>query len=303
MDSITTACSQLEKSDASLTLLNLNCEYIGATGAQRLARSCSACQVTSRAHPHPHSPMVALWLENNEIHANGAEAVSHIIEASPSLRYLYVSHNMVNNSGIVKISQAASRQLEVFHIGDNEIGPAGARVVADVLLDENSTIRNLVLESNHLEDQGAIVIADGLKRNMNVLSLDLRYNRIGQAGLDALLEVLKSDNKTLQFLFLEEDHNDNCTRRPSRRQGNKHKRLAATESGLSCSCERCQTMEQINYFLALNRAGRHTFANPLLPTNLWPRIISRVSESDPSLIYTMLATYKPELSKLPARKQ
>lgn len=299
MANISKACSQLERSDATLTLLNLNCECIGSNGAQKLAKSCRSCHITSRKMPNRHSPLVALWLENNFIYAKGAEAISQVLEASPSLKYLYMSRNSINNSGVAELFPAASRQLEVFHIGDNKIGPEGARAIAGVLLDESSTVSTLVLDSNHVRDQGAAAIAECLRQNTSLVALDLRYNRIGKEGMAAFLEVLKRDNKTLQSLLLEEDHYDeNCTRSPPRRRGNKSPRLMIPEKG-QCSCELCQMRGEINYYLALNRAGRHSFADPYMPATLWPRIMARASEADPSLMYTMLAYYKPELSTRP----
>lgn len=293
MDNISKACSQLERNDATLTLLNLNCESIGTNGAQKLAKSCRSCPTTKEFNQC--SPLVALWLESNDIYTNGADAISQIVEAAPALRYLYMSHNSVNNSGIAKLFPAASRQLRVFHIGDNEISLEGAREIADRLCDTSTTISTLVLESNHLRDEGAIAIAAGLVRNTSLVTLDLRYNRIGEEGLQAFLTVLKHDNKTIESILLEEDkYDENCSRRHSRRRGNKSPRLVISDAG-QCSCEVCHMRKEIDYYLSLNRAGRHTFAKPSMPLSLWPRIMARVSSGDPSLIFTMLAKYKPEL--------
>jgi hypothetical protein len=294
MNNITKACQQLQRSDATLTLLNLNCEYIESQGVQKLAKSCCSCSNTTPKRPTPHSPLVALWLETNEIYTKGAEALSKVIIKSPSLKYLYLTNNPIYDSGISKLCQAAAHQLEVFHAGECKIGPAGARDIAGVLLDNKSTVVTLVLDNNHLRDQGASSIAEALRENTALKTLDLRYNCIGKEGISAFRDVLKDENKTLQCLLLEEDHDeDNCKRRRSRR-GFKFPRVMIQDKG-PCTCEMCPIREDIDFYLALNRAGRHFFANNHISEGLWPRILANVSEDEPSVLYTLLDFYRPEL--------
>ncbi|CAJ1958722.1 unnamed protein product [Cylindrotheca closterium] len=293
MDNVAKACSQLEQSDARLTLLNLNCEFIGTPGVQKLAKSCHKCQVTSREIPIPHSPLAGLWLEANDVYPRGAEAVSQILQCSPELKYLYVSNNNFGNSGVAHLAHAASRQLDVCHIGDNKIDHIGARVIADVLLGEASVVRTLVLDGNNLGNEGATIIAEGLRKNKNLAKLDLRNNRIDKAGMLALLQVLKNDNMTLQYLMLQET-DEGCSRH-AQSPLDKSPRPRKQSNFDDCTCERCQILFQMDYFLAMNRAGRHSLADVMVPANLWPRILSNVSHSDPSLRYAMLSFYKPNI--------
>jgi len=299
MDNVAKACLQLEQSDARLTLLNLNCEFFGTNGVQKLARSCQKCNVVSKEIPYPHSPLVGLWLENNDVCARGAEAIFHILHRSPELKYLYLSHNNLGNSGVAQLFNAASRRLDVCQLADNQIDHIGTRVIADVLLSEQSVLKTLVLDSNNLGDAGAISIAEGLKRNKSVTKLDLRHNRIGRMGMLALLEALKNDNKTLQHLLLRESQTEetNCSLQQQLQSGHHYKspRPRITRGVHCCTCERCQIQFQMDYFLSMNRAGRHSLADAMVPANLWPRILANVSHSDPSLRYTMLSLYKPEI--------
>lgn len=292
MDNVAKACHQFEQSDGRLTLLNLNCEFIGTTGIQKLAKSCHKCQVTSRDIPTPHSPLVGLWLEANDIYPRGAEAISQIIQHSPEMRYLYTSNNNFGNSGLERLAQVASLQLDVCHLGSNKVDHVGAQVIADVLLSENSVLQTLVLDGNNLGDAGAIIIAEGLKKNKNLKKLDLRNNRIGKAGMLALFEALKSHNMTLQYLLLQEP-DENCSRHvQSPLDKTPRPRIKANDN---CTCVRCQIRLQIDYYLAMNRAGRHSLADTMISASLWPRILANVSNSDPSLIHTMLCYYKPEI--------
>ena len=81
MDKISEACQQLERHDASLTLLNLSCSGVGSEGLKKLSKSCgcSCCDSNSDQgkvcqSPSTSSSLVALWLENNEIYPTVRES-------------------------------------------------------------------------------------------------------------------------------------------------------------------------------------------------------------------------------------
>lgn len=126
--------------------------------------------------------------------------------------------------------------------------------------------------------------------------LDLRYNNVGIEGLSALRDMLFKDNTTLEYLLLEED--DDCPASEAELFRNQQCRKAvrlAKDYTKGCGCERCKTKDEIQYFLTLNRAGRHSFGNMDIPASLWPRIMSHVSEDSPSLVYAMLKT-RPDIA-------
>lgn len=287
MDNITRACHQLQKNDASLTLLNLSCEGIGSSGVEKLSKSCRCHQKCLGANYPIHSSLVALWLESDDIYPKGAIALSELIVFNPSLKYLYMAHNAINNSGVASLSPVAMKQLEVCNIAENEIGQLGGAILAENLRDEKCSVKTLILESNHLRDQGTISLAEGLKENTSLKSLDLRYNYIGLEGLTALRDMLCRDNKTLEYIILEEE--DDCeaqTHQVIPRNGKRPRLLKKLKH--ECSCERCKIRCEIEYYLALNRAGRHSFGDMKIPASLWPRIMSHVNEDDYSVMFTVL---------------
>jgi hypothetical protein len=304
MDNLAKACKQLQNNDWSLSLLNLSNEGIGSEGMRKLSKSCISFwnAPSSNGYHTVHSPLVVLWLENNYIYPKGAEALAEVLSASPSLRYIYMAHNWIDNSGVTALSSIALRQLEVFNLAYNEIGPVGARSMAHHLRDEHSsTLRTLILESNHLGDEGAICIADSLKANTTLIFLDLRYNEIRKDGLMGLRDALIEDNKTLEFLLLEEEDDSHChplqTKPPRRRPGHtlRPSRLLLKNTKRHCSCERCKIRAEIDYYLALNRAGRHSFGDVRVSASLWPRIMGHVSDDEPSLLYAMLSV-RPDVA-------
>jgi len=295
MDNVSRACHRLRNNDATLTLLNLSCEGIGSHGVKKLLQSCS-CNRKLLNDRLQNCPLVALWLENNDIYPAGAEALSQLIVSSASLKYLYVAHNHINDSGAAAISSVGMTQLEVCNLASNEIGPTGARSLARSLRDESSKLKKLILEGNHLRDEGTIALAESLRGNNCLEVLDLRYNNVGIEGLSALRDMLFEDNTTLEYLLLEED--DDCPASEAelfRNQRCKKAVRLAKDYTKGCECKRCKTKDEIEYFLALNRAGRHSFGNMDIPASLWPRIMSHVSEDSPSLVYAMLKT-RPDVA-------
>ena len=104
---------------------------------------------------------------------------------------------MLGNTGVKNLVDHAFTQLQVCSLAANEIGPAGARHIGRALRNPYCTVETLILDSNYIADDGLIDLAEGLKENTSVKTLDLRYNYIHTRGLKTLLEVLEKHNKTL----------------------------------------------------------------------------------------------------------
>lgn len=295
------ACLELKDRSARLTMLNLSGRGIGSSGMKRLADSCCFPRpekvVWRQGRPYL-TPLVCLWLENNYLHPHSAEDLARLIRVSPSLRHLHLAHNALSNEGARAVADACFSQVQVCNLADNEIGPAGARNLAEQLKDPTCTIQTLVLDGNRLRDEGAMEFVDALRHNTSLKSLDLRYNDITQRGLQALRDVLKSgENMTLQELDLEEEQDEDCNPiipfscRPAQKKQQCSPR--------TCTCVRCQMKSEIDFYLALNRAGRHSFANLDLSSALWSRILAKTSrKSNPSLVHAALCE-RPDIAMMP----
>jgi hypothetical protein len=279
-------------------MLNLSGRGIGGTGMKRLAESIynpRPAKVLTRQRPY-RSPLVCLWLENNHLHPSCAEDLSRLIALSPSLRHLHLARNSLGNVGAKVICESSFDQLQVCNLTDNEIGLAGARSIAEKLKDPKCAIHTLILDSNHLRDEGAMEIAEALKYNKTLKLLDLRYNKITRRGLLALRDVLlQRRNMTLQTLHLEEEEDEACS--PFLTQTQKQIPQSTFKfSQRECCCNRCCIKNEIDFFVALNRAGRHSFSNMELSTALWSRILAKTSHQDyPSLLHAAL-TERPDIA-------
>eukprot|EP00900_Chrysochromulina_parva_P006149 jgi/Chrpa1/15535/Chrysochromulina_OHIO_Genome00021057-RA len=81
-----------------------------------------------------------------------------------------------------------------------KIGAVGARALA-ALLERNTTLKKLILESNDIGDDGARALATSLEKNTTLETLDLRSNGIVDDGARAL-ETSLEKNTTLETLDL-----------------------------------------------------------------------------------------------------
>jgi len=81
----------------------------------------------------------------------------------------------------------------------NDIGPVGTAALAQLV--RHGNLRRLDLNSNHLGDEGAAVLATALVDNASLEYLGLHNNGIGQAGARALGQAL-AENSNLRELNL-----------------------------------------------------------------------------------------------------
>mmetsp|Transcript_17397 Transcript_17397/g.42260 ORF Transcript_17397/g.42260 Transcript_17397/m.42260 type:complete len:376 (-) Transcript_17397:1658-2785(-) len=352
-------CGRLQRSDETLTLLNLSCRNVCSEGLIKMADAAAAAaegpvaplpsSSTSQSKT-PETHLIALWLEGNDNYSSGARALKRLVGCSPHLKYLYLSNNHIGNGGINALTAASQpsssssssekstslfSQLDVLNVGDNDITATGAHGIAEALsggkvtardtaddtnllpvLAETTNISTLILDNNKIGDEGIKRIAQALKYNTSLKKLDVRYNNISIVGLRAIRDVLKNkQNTTLQTLCFEEHHDDVkkqtvvtatitsgsscccccCTRSPPSsprlRQRNCKSPRVIMESRSACNCEECQIRYEIDYYLAMNRAGLRTqnhLGDVSVPTGCWSKVIERVTYDEPSILYTIL---------------
>lgn len=77
---------------------------------------------------------------------------------------------------------------------------AGARFVAELLVEPGCRLRELRLGHNKIADEGAVYIAKALLRNTSVEGIDMSCNRINERGMGALLDALKSNHSVQWFV-------------------------------------------------------------------------------------------------------
>lgn len=278
-------------------MLNLSGKGIGSSGMKSLAESCSnprPSRITSRPRKPYRSPLVCCWLENNDLTDRSMVDLARLLSLSPGLRHLHLSHNFVGDAGMRTVAKAIFTQLQCCYVAENNIGPKGARTIADQLKSHDCKLSTLDLDGNRLRDEGLMEILKGLTENTSLKTLDLRYNNITLKGLLALRDMLASgDNLVLEVCHLEEDIDDDClpAELNQTQPFNKTERMQYPQR---CHCARCEVKTEIAYYLDLNHAGRHSFTDLSLVPALWPFVLAK-SMRDPSLLHAIL-TARPDVA-------
>lgn len=99
-------------------------------------------------------------------------------------------------------SPLAWTSLVTLNLWGNRLGDAGANKIALYLKKQLCHLKFIGLGRNNIGPAGAKDIAESLHNNLSLVTLDLRFNRIGNIGLSHLLESLEF-NKTLLKLNIE----------------------------------------------------------------------------------------------------
>ena len=83
----------------------------------------------------------------------------------------------------------------------NGISTDGCRGLAKLLQGDNSTLRELWLSENEIDDEGVEILVDALQNNTSLETLNLTDNEISVEGMKACLRLvndISSINATLQ---------------------------------------------------------------------------------------------------------
>lgn len=283
--------SILESLPENLRSLDLD---VGRLSEQRRRTSCA-----SRLGPPLH------W----------EQEFQHVWETLPvSLRKLSLrfAKNSNDKAGLLALartlphSSSSSLSLETLDLRNNQMDDEVAIALASALSSSPNTIRHVILSFNTIANEGAIALAEALNSSQ-LISLDLSHNvaiddaavgalcraletntqlkelnlhgcNISNTGIECLLECLKLSNFSLQRVHL-------TSRRPIR-----HDREATTTISTtmdqSTQEERRALLQQLEYWLSLNRAGRQLVVQRgeqgEVPVALWPRVFAR--ESKPNTV-------------------
>jgi len=152
-----------------------------------------------------------LYLGTNGLTEASAEALAQVLRHVDRLESLFVSCNRLGDAGVRHLADALRHNRTLVRLGlaSNRLGPAAAEALAEALVD-HPRLRLLDLGwtrataavgelGNSVGNQGARALAELLRHNHVLQALDLSHNRISQAGIDAITEVLEH-NRSLVLL-------------------------------------------------------------------------------------------------------
>jgi len=155
------------------------------------------------------STLKVLDLRYNEIQAQGCSDLCSALQKQSTLINLYLEGNRLQDEGATVLAKWLAQSdcplVEVF-LGSNNIGPSGAKALAEAL-PTNTTLTKLYLECNRIQEAGAEVFTQVLttqEENKSCIILKHLYcdnNEIGKDASKRLAQALNGATAIGDSLF------------------------------------------------------------------------------------------------------
>jgi hypothetical protein len=189
----------------------------------------------------------------------GASAVAQALPYAQSLECLDIRENRIGDAGLEAIVKAFvdTPKMSVRHVmlSWNNLTVKGITALVRYLEHENCVLENLDLSCNtSIGDDSVHELCRALKTNTSLVELNLYCcPNISNAGAATILECIEYNNTTLQRINLQ-----------------------------ACHKLSYDSIQQVQYWTALNRAGRHVLGDGTVADALWADILARCYRSRPT---------------------
>ena len=144
------------------------------------------------------------FMTNGIVSAHGVQQLADSLMDSKTLNDLLLSGNAWGNDTVRILAGYLKRSVSLssFHLIASDIGDAGATALAEVLR-TNTTLKSMDLQKNPgIGNPSVMSLCEALKVNTTLSSLDLSGTGISDAGVLSLVEVLKTNTSSLTSLLL-----------------------------------------------------------------------------------------------------
>lgn len=152
--------------------------------------------------------IVELILSHNNLSSRNMKDIAEGICDNTTIRSIDLSYNKISDKGVGRLmasldSAQSSCLLSELDLTYNKIGALGAEHIATLLNLNNRYIKKLNLSLNSIGPQGAVFFRWALQYNHTLLDLNLSRNHILDEGAEAIAQGLRdSDDTHLQALDL-----------------------------------------------------------------------------------------------------
>jgi len=289
------------------------------------------------------SSITEICLHQNQLTAAGVQSMVPFLQNSNNLKELDLNHNNLHsegfnilfrglrNSPIEKLSCACcgieSFNIDIEHIPHNlkaltlrrnDISADGCRGLATLLRGEDSTLDNLFLADNKIDDEGVEILVDALQNNTSLMALDLDENRISNSGKIMLLKLVNDissieatlqSNHTLCYVAVDLQGNLSYQAPAIRLLILRHISLATDITrmhGNNVAKEKViqtQLNSEVREIMADLQGVHHSVYNDIDPLHL-PEVLSLIDERHgPDELYTALSSSIAALFSIVNRKK
>jgi Ran GTPase-activating protein (RanGAP) involved in mRNA processing and transport len=265
----------------SLTKLNLRGNHLqGDLGCEALVNALSPSS-SSFLSSCSVSALQVLDVSENNLGNAGAAALGRLLSTDPAaLQVLHLESCDMTGSGVAALAQGLreNTHLQEWNLCQNVVDTKAARVVAN-MLECNKTLTTLNLSGCSVSDESVACLATALTHNETLQELALSFNRIGNAGVKALADMLPSTRLSALALQFNLFDNDGLEHFITGLAQNVYLRELFVMTALSYNNRTDACMREIVHYLSLNRAGRRCLqeAHPV-EASIWPLILQRADD-------------------------
>uniref|UniRef100_A0A8C2CV57 Uncharacterized protein n=1 Tax=Cyprinus carpio TaxID=7962 RepID=A0A8C2CV57_CYPCA len=185
----------LGKSPLLLTELDLSKDKLGDLDWEKF----SALLMDS------HSKLEKIKLNNCELTEKSCSVLSTVLSSKPILKEMNLNNSRLLDSGVKEICEGLKNpvcELKILKLSNCDLNEESCSALTSVLSSDSSSLRDLDLSNNNLQDSEVKLLFDGLKVNCKLEKLSLSDCSVTEEGYKALASALRSNPSHLIELDL-----------------------------------------------------------------------------------------------------
>ncbi|XP_026113548.1 protein NLRC5-like [Carassius auratus] len=144
-------------------------------------------------------------LNNCNLTDRSCLALATVLGSDSNLKDLNMNNNNLQDSGLINLCsglKSVKCELEILSLRNCDLTEESCSTIASVLSSDSSSLKDLDLSNNKLQDSGVMLLSDGLKENCKLEKLRLSNCSIAEEGYKALASALRSNPSHLIELDL-----------------------------------------------------------------------------------------------------
>ncbi|XP_016104425.1 uncharacterized protein [Sinocyclocheilus grahami] len=152
-----------------------------------------------------HSKVQKIKLNNCELTEKSCSVLATVLSSKTILKEMNLNNSRLLDSGVKEICEGLKNpvcELKMLKLSKCDLTEESCSALASVLSSDSSSLKDLDLSNNNLEDSGVKLLSDGLKENCKLEKLSLSDCSISEEGYIALASALRSNPSHLIELDL-----------------------------------------------------------------------------------------------------